>query len=67
MSIKVEENNDMTTDSNNLTDVVNVDEDDIDPKDVWRVGYPYKTFQLFLRPATLSEKLLVLSSILVAT
>jgi len=51
VNIKVEEH-----DQESLPDAVLIedDEDDIDPKDVWRLAFPYKEQQLFLRPATIS-------------
>ena len=41
--------------SEDVNTVVLTDDEDIDPKDVWRVGYAYKDNQLYLRPATISK------------
>lgn len=54
-TIKIEDEESAERDGSTPKDAVIVDEDDIDPKDVWRVAYPYKTYQLFLRPATVSK------------
>ena len=52
VKIEEDENDVIDIDANDNT---SMDEDEIDPKDVWRVGYPFKEFQLFLRPATVSK------------
>ena len=48
--IKVEEDK-----QNSDAVLIEDDEEDIDPKDVWRLGFPYKEQHIFLRPATVSK------------
>lgn len=39
-----------------VSDAIEIEDDEIDPKDVWRIGLPYKSkYNLFLRPATISK------------
>ncbi|XP_057295497.1 nuclear speckle splicing regulatory protein 1-like isoform X2 [Hydractinia symbiolongicarpus] len=39
------------------SDAIEIEDDEIDPKDVWRIGLPYKSqYNLFLRPATIKDK-----------
>ena len=55
VSIKVEEDDEgEEAEAGTQSIFIEDDEDDIDPKDVWRVAFPFNEYQLFLRPATFS-------------
>jgi len=59
VTIKVEEGEESEQEfeeTGNKAISIEDDEDDIDPRDVWRLGYPYQEYQLFMRPATMSDK-----------
>ena len=43
-----------------LNDAVLVEDDEYDPKDVWRIARPYHGDQLFMRHATISIYLIVI-------
>lgn len=51
VNIKLEEDEEIT---GTKAVIIEDDADDIDPKDVWRVAFPFDEYQLFLRPATIS-------------
>lgn len=59
VNIKVEEEEDMEGDGSvgggAKSVIIEDNEDDIDPKEVWRVAFPFNEYQLFLRPATISK------------
>ena len=55
ITIKVEEGEESDQETGNKAISIEDDEDDIDPRDVWRLGYPYQEYQLFMRPATISN------------
>ena len=58
VNIKLEEDENMEGNDGNGAGTKSIliedDEDDIDPKEVWRVAFPFNEYQLFLRPATIS-------------